>query len=279
MPSSISQWLQTKLLGLVDIALPKELAPNHKVLEQNPTVRGDFLEKVRTGLITIHRASVDSFTETGIMLSNQKYLDVDVVICCTGYEQFHLPYLPFDSLRGRDTPPNAVDLYKFIITPNYSNLFFLGFIELFGPLPPAVEAQARHIVAILEGRIIRPSKETTIEQIKSFRLWQDRNYVRSERHILTSPQIPYIDSLLAPLGAVPSFPRLLYRVFSSGNPWKAFKVLNAVWFGIPSSAQWRLVGHGKTEDLACETILRISSGKTELSKAEVNHLRVSEASC
>ena len=257
---------------MVELTLPKGLTPDHKILEQNPTIRGDFREKVRTGLITIHRALVDSFTETGIRLSNGESLDVDVVICCTGYEPFHLPYLPADSIRSPDAPPNTADLYKFIMTPHYFNLFFLGFIELFGPLPPAVEAQARHIAAMLEGRIPRPSQETMVAHIKSFRAWQEKTFIHSERHILTSPQIEYIDSLLTPLGAVPSFPRLLGKVFTSSNPWKAMKILNAVWFGIPSSAQWRLTGHGKKEQLARETVLRIADAKQELSRGETSYL-------
>lgn len=266
----------------MDIQPPKELIPEHKILEQNPTIRGDFLEKVRTGLITVQRASVESFTETELILSTGAALAVDVVICCTGYNQFELPYLPANAVRSGDTPPDAVDLYKFIMTPHYDNLFFLGYLELFGPLPPAAEAQARHIVALLEGRIPRPSKEAMLKQIAEFRAYQGKNYVRSGRHVLTGDQITYIDDLLAPLGAVPGFGRLLGRMFT-GNPLKAWRILNAVWFGIPSSAQWRLCGSGKKQELAEETLLRIAAEKTTLSKGEVEHLglasRLAATSC
>jgi dimethylaniline monooxygenase (N-oxide forming) len=229
------------------------------------------LEKVNTKLITIQRASIDSFTETGLSLSNGKTLDVDVVICCTGYNQFTFPYLSFDPVRSKDTPPHAVDMYKFIMTPHYDNLFFVGYAELFGPLPPAAEAQARHITAILQGRLPRPTKDAMFKQIKQTREYQARHFIQSERHTLISDMIPYVDDLLAPLGAVPGFGRLFGRMFTS-NPLKAFAVLNAVWFGIPSSAQWRLCGHGKKEKLAEETVLRIAAGKEGLAKAELEYL-------
>jgi dimethylaniline monooxygenase (N-oxide forming) len=259
------------LLNAVDIKPPKELVPDHKLLAQNPTVRSDFLEKVNMKLVTIQRASIDNFTETGLALTNGKTLDVDVVICCTGYNQFNFPYLPADPLRSKDTPPDAVDMYKFIMTPHYDNLFFMGYLELFGPLPPAAEAQARHITAVLQGRIPRPTKEAMFKQINQTRVFQERHFIRSERHTLTFEQIPYVDDLLAPLGAVPSFGRLLGRMFT-GNPIKALSILNAVWFGIPSSAQWRLCGYGKKEKLAEETVLRIAGQKQDLSKAELKCL-------
>ncbi len=126
-----------------------------------------------------------------------------MVICCTGYQQFHHPFLPADSLRD-EAPAHAseepvspsVDLYKFLLTPHYKHLYFLGYIELFGPLPPAVEAQARHAAALLRGRIPYPSRDAMLSDIGRVRNWQRKQFVQSERHMLTSPQIEYVDSLL-----------------------------------------------------------------------------------
>jgi dimethylaniline monooxygenase (N-oxide forming) len=65
--------------------LPPELQPKHKILQANPTVRSDFLEKVQVGFITPHRASVERFVEDGVILTNGTKLEVDEVISCTGY--------------------------------------------------------------------------------------------------------------------------------------------------------------------------------------------------
>ena len=73
--------------------------------------------------------------------------------------------------------------------------------------------------------------------------------------------------MLAPLGANPTFARLLARVFTSGRPWAAIRTLAAVYFGITSSAQWRLCGYGR-DDLAVETVLRIADRREELTQAE-----------
>ena len=260
-----------KLLNLVVGEHPKELKPEHGLLEQNPAMNGGFLEKVRCGIIKVHRTDVDRFTESGLVLANGTPLDVDVIISATGYDAFHTPYLPDDAIRTPETPPHTADLYKLVMPPRYPNLFFLGFIELFGPLPPAVEAQARYVASLLSGKVKAPTEKEMMTEIRKRQKHQEKTYIRSQRHAFTSQYIPYIDGLLEPLGAVPTFGKMLSSVFT-GNPIRGLKMLSAVWFGVPSSAQWRLFGHGAKPDLGQETVLRIAEGKAELSKKEVQLL-------
>lgn len=77
--------MQTVLLNFVGGKLPTELQPKHRILEANTTIQSDFLEKVNVGLVTPHRAGIERFTEDGLILTNGKKLEVDTVICCTGY--------------------------------------------------------------------------------------------------------------------------------------------------------------------------------------------------
>lgn len=281
MPTGPAQWLQTKLLQIVEGKQPEIMRPSHKLLEQSPTVRGDFIEKVRTQRIDIHRGSVESLNKEGLVISTVKgeetfteELKVDAIIACTGYNQFDYPFLPSDVLRSPETPTNRVDLYKFIVSPRYDNLFVMGLVELVGPAAPTFEAQARWACSVLSGRIALPTKPKMREEVTKFQAWQEKNFVGSERHALVTHAVPYNDELLEPLGAVPSFGKCLGRVITSGHPWRSFKVLNAVWFGIPSAAQWRLFGYGAKEDLAVETLLRIAAGGGTLSKGELKHLGV-----
>lgn len=274
-----AQWLQTKLLKIVEGEPPAEMRPKHKLLEQSPTIRGDFTEKVRTGVIKIHRANVERLSEDGIVLSGtdeekqqEEELKVDVVIACTGYNQLDYPFLPKDALRGPETPAHKVDLFKMIAPPSHPGLFVLGHAELVGPAAPAFDAQARWACGVLTGRIRLPPPEAMRREIRERQRWQDRHFLGSERHALLLYAVPYVDELLAPLGARPSFGKCAARVFTSGHPWRALQVLNAVWFGIPSAAQWRLFGYGAKEALATETLLRIAKGADRLSDAEVKLL-------
>lgn len=284
LPVNTAQWLQTKLLQVVDGKPPRIMQPEHKLLEQSPTIRGDFIEKVRTGKIIIHRGSVERFTKDGFVLSStddgeqgklqkgEEHVQAEVVISCTGYDQYDQAFLPSDTSRSADTPAHRVDLYKLMVSPRYANLFMIGHIESVGPLAPVVDAQARWACAVLQRRIQLPSPETIQAETRAFHAWQAKHFLTTERHALMVYVVPYVDELLAPLGAKPSFGKCLGRVVSSGHPWRALKVLNAVWFGIPSAAQWRLFGYGAKEKLATETLLRIAGGKERLSDGEVHLL-------
>ena len=271
LPEQANQWVMTKLLNVVVGKHPEALQPDHGLLEQNPSMNSGFLEKVRCGRITIQRTDVDRFTETGLVLANGESLDVDVVICATGYDPFDAPYVPDDAMRSFETPPHTADLYKLIIPPRYPNLFFLGFIELFGPLPPAAEAQARYVAALLSGQVKRPTEKQMLAHIRKTQRHQAKTYIRSTRHSFTETYIPYVDDVLEPLGAVPTFRKMLVKMFS-GNPIRGLQLLNAVWFGVSSSAQWRLYGHGAKAELARETVLRIAGGKATLAKKEIDLL-------
>jgi dimethylaniline monooxygenase (N-oxide forming) len=267
LPSSVAEWLQTVLLNFVQGKHPKELRPDHRLMQQNPTIRSEFLERVHNGTIKVHRAEVESFTETGIMLTNGETIEADVVISCTGYRRLR-PYLPDDILRTSETPEHEADLYKLVVPARHPNIYFVGYIEAAGPSPPAMEAQARFAVGAIAGHVQLPEGEALLKEIRAWQAWHSKTFVRSERHVNTETYVPYIDSLLKPLGANPTFGRLLAQVFTSGHPLRALSVLSAVYLDVTSSAQWRLCGYGKNEELARETVLRISGGKGELSVKE-----------
>lgn len=266
-PAAVSEWMQTVLLNLVQGKHPPELQPKHRLMQQNPTLRTEFIERVRTGTIKVHRAEVESFDETGVILSNGTKLEADVVLSCTGYKRAY-PYLPADTLHNSETPMYETDLYKLVVPARHPNLYLVGCIESPGPAPPVLEAQARYVLAAITNRITLPSSDGLLKEIRTWQKWHAKSFVRSERHSNTETYAPYIDSLLKPLGANPSLGRLVGQVFTSGSPLESLLVLNAVYFSIMSAAQWRLFGHGKKPELARETLVRVSNGKGRLSKGE-----------
>jgi dimethylaniline monooxygenase (N-oxide forming) len=267
LPSKVSQFVQTKLIQLLHAKQPEELKCDHRLLEQNAAIRGDFIEKVNTGIIKIHRATVDTLTHTGLSLSSGVRVDADVIICCTGYDMTDMPYLPRDAVMSPEKPPPHMDLYKRFVSPYYENLFVIGRIENVGALAPAAEAQARVAAAMVTGRVQRPTRETMLASIWQARERGAKKFVQSDRHLITVHCVEYVDDVLTPLKAAPTARRLLWRA-REGKPVKALKVFGAVYFGVPSSGQWRLVGEGKKERLAESTVLRIAAGGKELSEGE-----------
>lgn len=272
LPSSVAQWLELQLLLLTEGEHPPELKPKHKILEAVPTIRGDFLERIRIGQIKIHRAGVEKFTPNGLITSTGEELEVDTIILCTGYKM-EFPYLPADSYQS-ERDPNAIDahnkieLYEFVHSVRYKNLFVIGMVEVPGPLAPASEAQARWSVGVLTKRVTLPSLDEMAAAVKVAHIKQAKTYVRSERHSTITDFLPYLDRLLKPLGANPTFGRLFANVFTSGHPLQALSLMNAVYMQICAPSQYRLFGYKKSPELATATFLRTANGKKEMSEVE-----------
>ncbi|GKT59947.1 dimethylaniline monooxygenase [Colletotrichum tofieldiae] len=267
-PASVQEYLFEKVFRHAVGKMPAELQPDHGIINQNVTVRSDFMEKLQTGVFALRRSTVASFTETGVILADGTTIDADAVILATGYHIIDQPYLPPGALASRDAPAPHVDLYKMIVPPRWKGLYVLGQAEQNGPVNPVSEAQARYIAAVIGGRIQLPGEEDMMRDVRAFRIWQQKHFINSDRHALSVEFVRYVDGLLEPLGAAPSFWKLFGRVFTSGSPLRALKVLSAVFFGISAPAQWRLVGEGSTTKLAEETLLRTDADAGELSEGE-----------
>ncbi|KAF9880603.1 hypothetical protein CkaCkLH20_01645 [Colletotrichum karsti] len=268
LPFSVQAFAYNKILDHAMGKQPEVLQPSHHIMEQNPTVRSDFTEKLQTGVFGLHRSNVASFTETGVLLDDGTAVDADAVVLCTGYHHADHPYLPPGAIASEEAPAPHVDLYKSLVPPRSKNLFVMGQVEVAGPAAPIIEAQARYAAAVLGGTVRLPDEEGMMKDIRAFRAFQAKHFVNSERHTMTVDYNPYIDGLLAPLGAVPSGWKLLGKVVTSGKPVRAFKVYSSVFFEIQSPAQWRLAGVGSSTELAEETLLRVGAGAERLSEGE-----------
>lgn len=263
----VSQYIHSSIINLIHARQPKELKCDHGILEQNPTIRSDFIEKAKTGVIKLHRASVNTLTPTGLSLSTGIAVDADIIISCTGYHMTDLPFLPQDAVVSREMPAPHIDLYKRFVSPWCDNLFIIGRVESFGPLAPAAEAQTRVAAAMVSGRLAKPKHEEMVASIRDAREKAAKKFIQSDRHLQTVHAVEYIDDVLAPLDAAPTVRKMLVRA-RRGKWLRAAKVFWAVYFGVPSSGQWRLVGDGNNEKLAEASVLRIARGKKELSRGE-----------
>lgn len=161
-----------KLCNAVMGTPPEEIKPEHRLMEANLTMRTDLLENMRTGRITPHRAEIDKSTENSLALSNETTLDVDVIICCTGY-RLEIPYLldEYYRLGKEDTllrSSNVLHLYKLVASPRFPNLFCIGLVHLEGPLVPVSEAQARWAVYVINKQIELPPVEKMEDSIRAY---------------------------------------------------------------------------------------------------------------
>jgi dimethylaniline monooxygenase (N-oxide forming) len=293
----MSQWNLKKLIELLAGKLPPELQPEHDILGANPVIHSSFLEIVNVGRIIPHRDGVQEITPTGLSLTNGETVEVDAIILCTGYD-IDYPFIPEDCYRSKHSKfmdsTNSVNLYRLTVPPHHPNLFIMGIFQLPGPIQPAAELQARWASGILAGNITLPSPEQMSDAIASseerraklVRSFYHRGFppftnitqwVKSDRHTVSDHFLPYCDELANDIGVAPTFGRLFCQIFTS-NPLRAISLLNAVYFGVVSSAQYRLFGHGREPYLAAATILRLSKSRQELSEDEKRSLRATAVS-
>ncbi|KAF2092607.1 flavin-containing monooxygenase [Rhizodiscina lignyota] len=261
LPTGLTAWAQLFLMNMAQGKHPPELKPNHGIMANAPTVRGEFLERVNVGQIKVHRAGVSTITPTSVTLSTGDTIDSDVIISSTGYT-IDFPYLPPNilSLPEKDTTSNpeykTIDLLHLVKPVHHPNLFIIGLVETAGPAIPVIEAQTRWSVGVLTDKVKLPSQDKQIAEIRKFQAFQREKFVHSDRHASCVMYMSYIDSMLSPLGANPTFGRMLG--YSLKNPFRGLSLLNAVYMKIPASAQWRLFGDGKCTDWAAESVLRVT---------------------
>jgi len=136
---------------------------------------------------------------------------------------------------------------------------------------PVIEIQARWCVGILTGEVALPSSESMLATSHKLQTAISEKTasiaVQQQRHTIYVDAIEYIDRLASPLGANPTFGKLLKKIVT-GNPLKGLGMLNSVYMDITSSGQWRLFGDGARVGLAEASIRRIGSGGKEMSSAE-----------
>lgn len=277
LPEGLTQSVQLLLMDMAQGKHPAELKPDHGIMAGAPTIRGEFLERINVGQVKIHRAGISTITPTGVILSTGETIDSDVIICSTGYD-IEFPYLPPNILSLPADEKNALekadhktlDLLHLVKPVHHPNLFIIGLVETAGPAAPVIEAQARWSVGVLQNKIPLPPKEKQIETIKKFQAFQRKKFVHSDRHASMVMYMDYIDSMLQPLGANPTFGKLLG--YWAKNPLRGLSLLNAVYMKIPASPQWRLFGDGNCAEWAVESTLRVTKEKAEMSKKEKDGL-------
>jgi len=129
----------------VKFGLPK---PVGRVLECRLPISSDIFEKVSCGQIKF-MPGIKSAVNKSIVFNDGVTEDFDKIIYATGYK------VDIDLIPGYKFDIN--DNYKFISSMSVPNLFFCGFLQPVGPVPPVVFFQAKYICGVIAGKIQQPS--------------------------------------------------------------------------------------------------------------------------
>jgi dimethylaniline monooxygenase (N-oxide forming) len=137
-----------RALGPLPVSWPR---PAHRLLEGIPIVSSDLVPAVRRGDVVV-KPAIARLCGHGVCFVDGSEEPVDDIVYATGY-RISLPFLSPSllSANGREFP-----LYRRIVPPAVSGLYFAGMVDAPGGLLPLVETQGQWIAAVLGGRLRLP---------------------------------------------------------------------------------------------------------------------------
>ena len=170
-----------------DYGIPK---PDHRVFEAHGTTSDTFPSYVAAGDIAI-RTGIRQLDGDSIVFEDGQREKIDVIVWATGYKIS----FPFFETSFISAPSNRLPLFKRVVKPGISNLFFIGLAQPSVTLFAIAEHQAKWIAAYLAGEYTLPS---VVEQEKTIVIDEKRHmsrYYKSARHTMQLDQDIYFAEL------------------------------------------------------------------------------------
>jgi len=157
---------------------------------------------VNKGAIKTHQTELAGFKENGIVLKNGEFIEVDLLICSTGFYS-DLNILP--QYKHLIDESSGIQLYRHIIHPDIPDLAFAGFNCNFLHLPMQ-QIGMIWLLAVLNGDIKLPSREDQLAEIEKMKKWKRDNllYEPCQGAIVGTKVFSYIDEILGDLHVNPN---------------------------------------------------------------------------
>jgi len=190
LPLAVQRFFASRALGvaagkMTAYGLPE---PDHKLFEAHPTVSSELLPRIGHGDITV-KPNVERFCGgRGVRFADGSEEQIDLVVYCTGYKIT----FPFFDPEVFSAPDNRLPLYRRVVSVERPGLFFIGFIQPFGPIMPLAEAQSEWVADVLAGRVALPAAEEMKRDIAAEEERMGRRFVASKRHTLEVDFYPYL---------------------------------------------------------------------------------------
>jgi ABC-type multidrug transport system ATPase subunit len=170
-----------------DHGLPQ---PDHKLGRGEVTVSSEILTRIGQGRVQpkpwiAHREGRRVHFEDG---SVEK---VDTIVYCTGY---NLSF-PFLGSRIVAPDPQGMALYRRVVDPAWPGLYFIGLVNVLGPVNPLSEMQSEWVADLLEARIGLPPRVSMRKAIAKEDRRRRRRYGSSPKYAFHVDQVPYLHVL------------------------------------------------------------------------------------
>ena len=156
--------------------LPK---PDHALLSTHPAISQELYIRVGSGDVK-PKPNVRELRGRQVLFADNSIEDIDVIIWCTGYKIS----FPFFDEGFISAPGNDIALWKRMIDPRFSNLFFVALVQPLCAMMPIAEEQSKLIANYLIGHYALPPIEVmNAQRVEMFERIK-ANYVSSPRHTI-----------------------------------------------------------------------------------------------
>lgn len=179
--TQVSQFLLNKVLvgKLENYGLPR---PDHNLMESHPIMNSRLLHYLGHGDIQAKK-NVAEFRGKTVVFEDGSEEELDLIVAATGYRR-SFPFLKAE-LLGNGTEEKEIEPYLQIFSRQFSNLFFVGGIEVSSAIFGLLSLQGDVIAAYLQARhqangAFRRFLEE--KQHKQVNLRGGRKYIDSLRH-------------------------------------------------------------------------------------------------
>jgi cation diffusion facilitator CzcD-associated flavoprotein CzcO len=164
--------------------------PRHRILEAHPTVSDNLLSRITHGAI-VPKPNIAELCGDAVRFEDGSVEAVDTIVYCTGYRIA----FPFFDEQVLSAPDNELELYARIFPLQRPHLALVGYVQPWGSIMPAAEAQAKLIADLLVGRYALPSPEERRRAVARDRAATARRYVASKRHTIQIDMPQYLWAL------------------------------------------------------------------------------------
>lgn len=158
----LPRWLKQILVSFVIRILQGRYAKYHlkkpdcKPLEIHPTINSELLYFIRHGKILPQRG-IDRFEGNTVHFIDGRQEEFDVVIFATGYK-ISFPFFAKDLIDFSNL--TSIPLYRKMMHPEFSSLYFIGLFQPQGCIWPLADYQAKIAAQIISGSLKRPANLT-----------------------------------------------------------------------------------------------------------------------
>jgi dimethylaniline monooxygenase (N-oxide forming) len=167
--------------------LPK---PDHKFGADIASVSSDLYTRIGHGRVT-PKPWISRLDGEQVLFQDGTMEEIAVIVYCTGYN-ISLPFLSHSIVDPEDS---TVPLYKRVAHPDLPGLYFIGLIDVAGPLNPLAELQVEWVADMLEGTVALPSSTGMRKAIAREDRRRQKRFGARGRHAIYVDYVPYLKAL------------------------------------------------------------------------------------